>query len=895
MAFCSWVLLSFALYVRLTFSPLRKVRSVLAGILALATVALAASQAHAQMFQPLHHQVRPIVTSGKAELIGGMPLDQRLNFSIVLPLRNQAALDSLLSRLYDPSSPDFHHFLTVDQFTQQFGPTAQDYQAVVAFAQAQGLTITSTPANRLVVPVSGTVSQVEAALNVRMNLYQHPVEDRTFFSPDREPSLNLSVPISAISGLDNYSLPQPMVIPPQSNQAMAANVTGSGPGGSYLGSDMRAAYYGGTTLNGNGQAIGLLEFDGYNLSDVNTTFSNAGQTYNVPINNVLLDGSTGAPTSGNPNAEAEVVLDIVQAIGMAPGLSQVRVYIGTSDVDMLNSMASENIAKQISSSWAWRPADPAAADPVFKEMAAQGQSFFVASGDSGAFDIAISPYFYPQEDAYVTAVGGTHLTTTAAGGAWSSEVAWNSPPDGSGGGISPDNIAIPGWQNGVANTSNAGSSTLRNVPDVAMEGDFDNYACAMGSCSGGWAGTSFAAPRWAGYMALVNQQAVEAGNAPLGGIGFLNPSLYILAQGTPYASDMHDITSGSNGTDNQPVFFNAVAGYDLVTGWGSPAGQNLIDDLAGPQVPGFWIIGSPATVNVNQGASSSTTISVSDAGGFNSNVTLAVTSTLPTGVTAAWGTNPTTGTSVLTLTADSTAPASTTPLTITGTSGKLVSTTTVTVAVHGPTFALSAAPSVLGLNQGASATSTVTVTPEYGFTGSVNLSISGLPSGVTASFSPTSTTGPSTLTLTASSTATGGTSTLTITGTSGNITQTTTLSLTIHAPTFQLSSSGILDVGQGTTGTSYVYVFPQYGFSGAVNLSVTGLPTGVTASFSPNPTNSTTNQSTLTLTIAASAVVGSYPLTITGTSGSITATAPLTLNVHLPSFTISGVSAIDIG
>ena len=174
---------------------------------------------------------------------------------------------------------------------------------------------------------------------------------------------------------------------------------------------------------------------------------------------------------------------------------------------------------------------------------------------------------------------------------------------GSGGGISPDSIAIPSWQSGVANTSNAGSTTLRNVPDVAMEADTDNYNCSLGTCSGGWAGTSFAAPRWAGFMALVNQQAVEAGNAPLGGIGFLNPSLYILAEGSPYATDLHDISSGNNDTQNQPVSWNAVAGYDLVTGWGSPTGQHLIDDLAGPQVPGFWIIGSPATVGVLQGAS----------------------------------------------------------------------------------------------------------------------------------------------------------------------------------------------------------------------------------------------------------------------------------------------------
>ena len=124
-------------------------------------------------------------------------------------------------------------------------------------------------------------------------------------------------------------------------------------------------------------------------------------------------------------------------------------------------------------------------------MAAQGQTFFAASGDDGAFQSSISPYFYPAESQFVTAVGGTHLTTTGAGGSWSSEVAWNSEGYGSGGGISPDQIAIPSWQSGLANSSNGGSTTLRNVPDVAMEADFDNYACNLGTCSSSAAGTSF--------------------------------------------------------------------------------------------------------------------------------------------------------------------------------------------------------------------------------------------------------------------------------------------------------------------------------------------------------------------------------------------------------------------
>ena len=186
---------------------------------------------------------------------------------------------------------------------------------------------------------------------------------------------------------------------------------------------MRAAYYSGVTLDGTGQAVGLVEFDGYDPNDVTQTL--AGQPYNVLINNVLLDGATGAPVNGITNGEAEVVLDIAQAIGMAPGLSQVRVYIGQGqdDASILNSIATENIAKQISCSWMWAPGDPGADDPFFEEFAAQGQSFFAASGDSGAYP-SLSSDYYPAEDAYVTAVGGTDLATVGADGAWSSETAW---------------------------------------------------------------------------------------------------------------------------------------------------------------------------------------------------------------------------------------------------------------------------------------------------------------------------------------------------------------------------------------------------------------------------------------------------------------------------------------
>jgi hypothetical protein len=214
----------------------------------------------------------------------------------------------------------------------------------------------------------------------------------------------------------------------------------------------------------------------------------------------------------------------------------------------------------------------------------------------------------------------------------------------------------------------------------------------------------------------------------------------------------------------------------------------------GNTTPDFSLSASPSSLSVTQGSSGSSTITITPSGGFTGSVTLSA-SGLPAGVTAGFGTNPATSSSVLTLTASSTATTGTATVTITGTSGSLTHTTTVSLTVTAPAqpnFTLSASPSSLTVKQGTSGTSTITVTDQNGFTGSVSLSTSALPSGVTASFGVNPTTSTSVLTFTASSTATTGTSTITVTGTSGTLTHTTTISLTISsaAPTQLIVNPG---------------------------------------------------------------------------------------------------------
>jgi subtilase family serine protease len=521
------------------------------------------------------------VANGKAAMTGAVNPQQRLKLAIHLPLRNQAELTQLLHDLYDPKSPNFHKYLSVSGFTKRFAMTAADYNAVVAWAKRNGLAVTAKTPNRRLLAVEGSVATVDRAFHVKVNYYRSPVAARTFYSPDREPTVvGLSVPLLQITGMNNYVLPQSMLRHKAvASAAGSVSATGSGPAGEYLPGDLRAAYYGNGPLTGAGQTIGIFSFDGYLASDVQLYYSKTGMSSNVPIKNVLVDGFSGACTAVSSPAssscdDGEQVLDIVNAIGMAPGIKQILFYEGSSNTEILNQMATDNVAKVLSSSWGWNPADAASDDPIFQEFAAQGQSFVSASGDDGEFDN--STYSFPGVDPYITQVGGTELTTTGRGGAWSAETAW---PQSGGGYVS--GTPIPSWQQlpGVINSSNLGSTTLRNSPDVAAEANFDNPTVVNGSFVTGFGGTSFATPRWAGFLALVNQQSVANGK---GTVGFINPALYNLGISSGYSGALHDITSGSNPpAAGDGGGFNAVPGYDLVTGWGSPAGVGLINQLAG--------------------------------------------------------------------------------------------------------------------------------------------------------------------------------------------------------------------------------------------------------------------------------------------------------------------------
>jgi subtilase family serine protease len=537
----------------------------------------------------LRTQVPETVTH--LQLLRRLPATNRLRLAIGLPLRNQDTLTNLLQELYDPASPNFRRYLTPEQFAEQFGPTDQDYRSVINYAASNRLEIVGTYGNRAVLEVAGEVSDIERAFQVALGAYQHPTEGRQFFAPGVQPSVDAALPILYVSGLDNYFLPRSSAHreSPRSRGPKPRMYDGSGTNRWYLGYDFRHAYAPGVNLTGAGQVVGLAEFDGYTASDITKYAALAGIT-NVPVQDIYPDGS---PLALGDNTD-EVSLDIEMVIAMAPGLLKLLVVEGNNNTTVMNTLASPPkgvpLPNQISCSFF--VLGDTNTYPALLEMAAQGQSFFQCSGDDGAPPGATNSYSASFD--YVTWVGGTELSMNGVGASWQSEQVWDYQYilGASAGAVVPG-LAIPYYQQGIDMSRNGGSTRFRSIPDVAMvadnielvttDKDKNGHYTLTGSV-GLVGGTSAAAPLWAGFTALANEQATAQGRPP---VGFINPALYAIAKGPQYTNCFHDITVGNNTNKNSPNLYFAAPGYDLCTGWGSPTGQNLIDALVGLSGPVF--------------------------------------------------------------------------------------------------------------------------------------------------------------------------------------------------------------------------------------------------------------------------------------------------------------------
>ncbi|MGC1606027.1 MAG: galactose oxidase-like domain-containing protein [Candidatus Acidiferrum sp.] len=333
----------------------------------------------------------------------------------------------------------------------------------------------------------------------------------------------------------------------------------------------------------------------------------------------------------------------------------------------------------------------------------------------------------------------------------------------------------------------------------------------------------------------------------------------------------------------------ATDGYER-----APVNGIQIVPIAAPN-PNFSVSATPSTTTVGLSSTTTYTVTVGALAGFTSAVTLSA-SGLPAGATASFSpaSITTSGTSTMTVTTASGTPTGSSTVTITGTSGSLTNSTSVTLVVSGPDFTVSATPSSFSVDPGGTATYTVTVGALYGYTGQVSFSVSGLPAGASASFSPVVITqsGTSTLTVTTSTTTPGGSPALTITGTgTEELAHNANVTLNVTAPNFTLAvSPSTTSIIAGGTATYTVTVGAQNGFTGTVALAATGLPAGASASFSP-PSITSSGTSTLTVTTVASTPTGSSTLAITGTSGSLTQSANAILGVTSSSSTL--VISID--
>ncbi len=531
----------------------------------------------------------PSKAVSQASFVEPLAADTPVPITFVLPLRNQNALEELIQGIYNPADKNYGKYLTSDEFTQMFSPTQEDYDKVIAYAKSIGLNVIGTHLNRTLLNISGAATTVQTAFNVNLNVYQQ-ANNRKFHAPDKEPEVpaHIASIINGIVGLDNSAVwhthNRHVEISKEMMQASNPSAFPSGPNGGFAPNDIKIAYnLNGVSANGSGQSIALFELGSYLASDINAYTNHFGLP-SANLTNVVVDGGTST-------VDAEVTLDIELVLALAPK-SQIYVYEGPNNgqgvLDTYNRIATDNLAKQVSSSWGLGEDYVGsqalqAENAIFQQMAAQGQTIYASSGDSGAYDDYPSTTLVvddPASQPYVSGVGGTSLTVDANTGTYVSETVWN---DGVGHGAGGGGVSIvwpiPSWQ---ANVSTTYSKTYRNVPDVSLNAD-QNKAYAIYS-NGSWTlygGTSCAAPLWAAFTALVNQQR-EA--AQMSTLGFANPSLYALGNSQATATDYHDITVGNN------YVYQAGPGYDNATGWGSYNGSNLFDSLTNS---------TAATISVN--------------------------------------------------------------------------------------------------------------------------------------------------------------------------------------------------------------------------------------------------------------------------------------------------------
>jgi hypothetical protein len=559
---------------------------VLAVLISLVPHSVAAHPARGQQFdnqfQRIPGQLVPLLNDLKP--IGLTPKNSPLHLAIALKLHDESGLDALLAAQEDPTSPLYHHYLTVQEFNSQFSPTQASADTVAAYMRQQGLQVTAITPNHLLIDASTTVATAEHAFSITLNNYQ--LKSRVVYAPSTNPLLPNDIlnNIETISGLNNVALYRPINLQHHLTQTRQQTSPDSG-----LTPDQLRTEYDVKPLltagnDGIGQTVGLFELSGYQPSDI-TAYRHHYHLADAAITNVLVDGATNTLTSENGGSEVTLDMDVLSA--MAPRAAQ-TVYIGpntsTGIADTYNRIVTDNTAKIVSISWgeceaASTPARLDLLDTIFKQGAAQGQAFFSASGDSGAYDCSDADQNLavdsPASDPYVVGVGGTTLQASPTA-TYVSETAWGNPlttgQDVGGGGGKSAHFLRPSYQSGPNLTDPS-----RLVPDVSANADpntgYSIYFTGGTPDEDPWdvvGGTSAAAPLWAGIATDINHMLSAVHATVLGNAIALLYELYNTPQIYPA---YHDIVTGSN------LYYQAGLGYDMATGMGTPDAWNIARDL----------------------------------------------------------------------------------------------------------------------------------------------------------------------------------------------------------------------------------------------------------------------------------------------------------------------------
>jgi hypothetical protein len=859
----------------------------------------------------------------------GLVTDNLAMDHMLLQLKRSAEqeqeLGQYIDELQDPSSPNFHQWLTAKEYGERFGLATQDLNTITRWLESHGFTVNVVYENGLLIDFSGTAGEVRAAFHTEIHhLDVKGVQHLANMSDPQIPAA-LAPAIVGVVSLHDFK--------PHTNYKPRSNYTFSGCTGecyAVVPGDLATIYNLNplftANISGQGQTIVVIEdtdvFSAPDWTTFRTTFGLSTYTSGT-FTQVHPAPPSGTNNCSDPEVngdEGEAILDAEYASAAAPSAtielascSDTTTFGGLIAIlNLLNESTTPPAVMSMSygECEAFNGAGSNAAfSSAFQQAVTEGVSFFVSAGDQGAascsansqessdtYGIGVSGW---ASTPYNVAVGGTDFGDTydasLPGGLplstyWNSsnsstyesaksyipEIPWNdscasllgaefsgftttygtagfcnsaegennlTTAAGSGGPSgcatgSPSTSGVvsgtclgwpkPSWQSVVGNPSDG----VRDMPDVSLfsaNGIWGHYYPFCDSDGGGCSGTP---ETWAGAGGTSFASPIMAGiqalvNQKAGGRqGNPNPVYYSLAK-TEYGAsgDTSCNSSLGNTVGSSCIFYDVTLGDMDVDCLGA---NNCYLDAA----------------------------------------TNGVLSTSNSAYDPAFGTK--TGWDFAT---------------------GIGTVNAANLVNHWPStasFTLAAAPTTVSVAQGTNGTSTITVTPAGGFTGSVSLAASGLPNGVTAGFNPASTTTTSTLTLTASASATTGPATVTITGTSGSLTATTTVSLTVTSgPGFTLTAAppSVTITPTLAGGTSTITVTDAGGFTGNVHLAASGLPSGVTAGFSPNPT---ANTSTLTLTASGSASVGTTTVTITGTSGSLTATTTVAVTVTAaPNFTLT--------